>query len=176
MQKKNMSDTRICLTLLVEYINNQTSRLDLKFGDDELKVQYLRRSALRMSWAKPPLSLITEQHYSFRDLYTALHEAIQLIKEVDEPSDTFFGQYTLHPRDVRKHGEAGRQLNQANWIKCAPMLSKSGPICSDSQTTRSSSNPLWNNKHSMYTYQLPLMTLGNINIHQKITVAPSRST
>lgn len=46
MQRMNTIDTRIGLSLLVEYISAQTSRLDSTFGDNKHKMIHLRRAVL----------------------------------------------------------------------------------------------------------------------------------
>ena len=70
------------------------------------KIRYLRNVVIGKKWATKPLKNISTVQYNFDQLVMALNKSIQLEREIQKTSTsskTYYGQFTTHPKDVRKY-------------------------------------------------------------------------
>lgn len=81
MLRRNLSDAAIGLSSLVEHINTQTFRLDVKLGDQEHKSRYLRHAEVS-DWEKIPLRWLVKSSLEVMELFLDSPQNVKPIPEV----------------------------------------------------------------------------------------------
>ena len=105
MTEKGIDDVSEGLTKLVELINELSPQCPRDFRSDSHKIDFLRKAVLEyQEWSKIPIQSITSQGYSFNGFATALHEAIQNLRQ--------FHLITGLPNDTHLSAEVQTNLMQ----------------------------------------------------------------
>ena len=121
MHENNLTDVSEGLSKLVEQIDDLSPQCRPSFRSDANKIEFLRKAVAEFEdWSRLPIQNIMFRQFSFNGFVTALHEAIQNLKELhlltgkridglqllspntghSDIQDTFVQQYGRNPRYV----------------------------------------------------------------------------
>ena len=106
MARHQIKGEKECLHCMVEYLNNITSKLVDGFHTKSNKIRYLLNGVFGKKCITTSLKNVSTVQYNFDQQAMALNESIQPeceIKKASTSYKTYYGQFTTHPKDVRKN-------------------------------------------------------------------------